>query len=215
MKIQRLSVLLLAGLLLTACGQEKGSVPKENGAAGGLLEQVAGGSTNDNLPEEEMPEPSETIADEENEEASYTLTFTAMTTTGEEFTSDCFADAKLTMINVWATYCNPCLSEMPALGEIAASYDSSEFQLIGIVTDVMEGAASDIEYAQELINETGAAYTHLLLNEALYTNLVGAVDAVPTTFFVNQQGEVLGYVVGAQAKEDWEGLIDELLEENE
>lgn len=150
----------------------------------------------------------------EESEAPYILTFDALTVDGDSFTSDCFADSKLTMINVWATYCSPCLNEMPDLGEIAASYDPAEFQIIGIVCDVStDSDAEDIAYAKSLIEQTGANYTHLLLSESLYSNLVGAVDAVPTTFFVNQSGEVLGYLVGSCSKEDWEDLIHELLAE--
>lgn len=142
----------------------------------------------------------------------YVLEFEAATVDGEKITSECFTDSKLTMINVWATYCSPCLSEMPDLGEIAAAYDKSEFQIMGIVCDVMSDAKeADIQYVKELINTTKADYPHLLLNESLYINLVGAVESVPTTFFVNQKGELLGYVVGAQSKSTWEGIINDLL----
>lgn len=158
----------------------------------------------------------ESIASENKEEDVYVLGFDAMTVDGEKFTSDSFSDSKLTMINVWATYCNPCLSEMPDLGQIAASYKPEEFQLIGIISDVYEGANEDeLEYAKDLIEQTSADYVHLLLGESLYSNLVGGVDSVPTTFFVSQQGEVLGYVVGAQSKEVWEEIINEILAENE
>jgi thiol-disulfide isomerase/thioredoxin len=134
---------------------------------------------------------------------------------GETITSDCFADSKLTMLNVWATYCNPCLREMPDLGELAVSYDSSDFQMLGAISDISVFSEADaIAAAVELIEKTGATtYPHLLLNESLYQNLIGGVDSVPTTFFINNQGELLGYVVGSQSKETWKGLIDELLAE--
>lgn len=147
-------------------------------------------------------------------EEPYIVSFEATTVEGEEITSEIFADSKLTMLNVWATYCNPCLKEMPDLGEIAATYDTAEFQMIGIVSDVAEGAAEeDIEYVKDLIVQTKATYPHIILSESLYINLVGAVEAVPTTFFVNSKGELLGYTVGAQSKEAWEELISQILAE--
>lgn len=160
----------------------------------------------------------ETQSESTGEEAQpYIISFEATTTEGETVTSEMFADSKLTMINVWATYCNPCLSEMPDLGAIATEYDKADFQMIGVVSDVMSDAAQeDIDYANELIAETGAVtYEHLLLNESLYLSFVGAVEAVPTTFFVNQKGELLGYLMGAQAKVTWTSLIDDLLAELE
>ncbi len=147
---------------------------------------------------------------------AYILEFEATTIDGEKITSECFANSKLTMINVWATYCSPCLNEMPDLGKIASAYDAADFQIIGIVCDVEYNAdKSDIEYAKELIKQTKADYPHLLLNESLYSNLVAAVYAVPTTYFVTQEGEVLGYIEGARSKASWEGLINELLADME
>lgn len=156
-----------------------------------------------------------TQASASEEAQPYIISFEATTTEGATVTSDIFADSKLTMINVWATYCNPCLSEMPDLGAIATEYDKADFQMIGVVSDVMSDAAQeDIDYANELIAETGAVtYDHLFLNESLYLSFVGAVEAVPTTFFVNQKGELLGYLMGAQAKVTWTSLIDDLLAE--
>ena len=107
MKI-KIFVLLLAGLLLTGCGREQ--------------------TTESNF----STETSKETASEE----PYIVTFEATTLDGKTITSDTFADSKLTMLNVWATYCNPCLNEMPDLAEIAVAYDSADFQLLGIISDV-------------------------------------------------------------------------------
>lgn len=187
-------------LLLTGCGGQAEAIPGVDNIAGNATIDEAGNVEND-LP-----------AETEAEEEAYVLTFESTTVDGEALTSECFADSKLTMLNVWATYCGPCLEEMPYLGEIAAAYDKSEFQIIGAVSDVQESAKADtIAEAKELITRTGANYTHVLSSESLYTNLLSSVSAVPTTFFINQKGEVLGYMIGAYPKEDWEEIINELL----
>ena len=62
------------------------------------------------------------------------------------------------------------------------------------------------------MEETGAGYPHLLLNESLYTALLTEVSAVPTTFFVDQDGQVLDTVVGAMERSAWEEKINALLE---
>ena len=117
------------------------------------------------------------------------------------------------MVNVWATYCNPCLSEMPGLGELAAEYDSEEFQIIGIISDVQEGASQEMmDLAADLIEQTGADYTHLFLNESLYYALLTDVSAVPTTFFIDENGVILDAVTGAMDKSSWEEKINALLE---
>lgn len=195
----KIAALCLAMGICTGCGTGDSATQEETAEE----ESVA------------IEETTEETTSSEEETEPYIVSFEAITTEGEEFSSECFAQSKVTMINVWATYCNPCLEEMPDLGEIAAAYDSADFQMIGVVCDVMEDAdAEDIDYAKELITQTNAGtYTHLLLGESLYSSFVGAVDAVPTTFFVNQDGELLGYLEGAQSKENWEAIIDGILAE--
>lgn len=141
------------------------------------------------------------------------VSFEAVNTDGETVSSDIFADSRLTMVNVWATYCNPCLVEMPYLGELASEYSSEDFQIIGIVSDVLEGDEAALDTALSLIEETGADYTHLLLNESLYTSMLTGVTAVPTTFFVDSDGQILDTVIGAMEKDAWKEIIDAYLEE--
>lgn len=202
---KRLFILLLAGLLLIGCGGSGSSSDTNNG--GDTSTQQTTNSENVG---------SENASTESTEQQVYAMEFAnAVTADGGTMSSDVFADSKLTMINVWATFCGPCINEMPDLGEIATTYDVAEFQLIGIVADTMEGDEAMLEEAKAIIEETGANYPHLLLNEELYVNLVGASDSVPTTYFFNQDGELLGYLVGAQSKEVWEEIINGLLEEIE
>lgn len=192
----KLIALVLSTILLVGCGSNTDTPSTESGAS---TEPLSGEGTNAGT--EETVEP-------------YVLTFEASTIDGEELTSDCFTDCKLTMVNIWATYCNPCLSEMPALGQLASSYEASDFQIIGVISDISDQSTDEeLETAAGLIAETQANYPHLLLNQSLYNHLVGAVDSVPTTFFINNKGEVLGYVIGAREKESWEAIIDELLAE--
>lgn len=156
-------------------------------------------------------------ADAENEEETAEskeegVVFEGQDVEGNTFSSDVFAESKITMINVWATYCNPCLSEMPGLGELAEEYEPADFQIIGIISDVQEGADDRaLEYVSELIEQTGADYPHLLLNESLYRGLLTEVSAVPTTFFLNEKGEILDVVIGAMKKSAWEEKINTLL----
>lgn len=150
----------------------------------------------------------------EEEPVPEPVVFEALDLEGNTVTSDVFGESKLTMVNVWATYCNPCLQEMPHLGELAGEYDAGTFRLIGVVSDVQEGAGQEtLDAVGDLVAQTGAAYTHLLLNFSLYNGMLADVTAVPTTFFVNEEGIIVGSVVGAMDKASWKEIIDGLLEE--
>lgn len=188
----------LSLILLSGCGKSNGQSVKEDDVAVG---------TEDDQNETESREGEISQAEEvgqENEETGQVV-FEGQDIEGNTVSSSVFANSKITMVNVWATYCNPCLMEMPGLGELANEYDSEDFQLIGIISDVQEGTEEKtLEYAAGLIEQTGADYTHLLLNESLYYGLLTEVTAVPTTFFVDENGKVLDIVVGAMEKSAWE-----------
>lgn len=176
-----LGVVLLSMLLLSGCTKSGAGRPPENSSG---------------------PEASAKSSAEQ-------IVFEGTDLEGSSVSSDIFAQSKLTMVNVWATYCGPCLNEMPYLGELAAEYDAEKFQIIGIVSDVPEG--EDQTLAENLVQQTGANYPHLLLNESIYNALLTDVTVVPTTFFLDQDGVILDTVLGAKEKLAWEETINELL----
>ncbi|RKJ22062.1 TlpA family protein disulfide reductase [bacterium D16-50] len=196
---RKLLACILVAVMLCGCADGMGKKGTENEE--GSIE--AGGEAQKGEDQESVEEP-----------PAEPLVFEGQDLDGNAVTSDIFSQSKLTMINVWATYCNPCLREMPDLGELAGEYDTADFQLIGIVSDVQENGSEDkLEKAVSLVEKTGADYPHLLLNESLYSALVVNVSGVPTTFFVDENGVVLGAVVGSYEKSVWKEIIDGLLEE--
>jgi len=182
------------------------------GCASAGADRETEGSTRQSGGEEQEIQKMEDLTSGEGEDAQ--IVFEGLDMEGNTVSSDIFSQSRLTMINVWATYCNPCLSEMPGLGELAGEYDAADFQLIGIVSDVLAGEDQDMtEYAADLIQRTGANYRHLLLNESLYYALLTDVTAVPTTFFLDENGVILDTVIGARDKAAWKEKIDAFLEE--
>lgn len=190
---------MLSAAVLSGCGTAPGDTAGQGGSAQGTAEQGTGSSQ---------------LSDQE--ELKDQVIFEGIDIEGNEVSSDVFAQSKLTMVNVWATYCNPCLSEMPILGELASEYDAEDFQLIGIISDVQEKATQkELDKAANLIEQTNADYSHLLLNESVYYALLTEVVAVPTTFFIDEEGVVLDVVIGAMDKVTWKEKIDGLLDKQQ
>lgn len=197
----RLIACVMVMLFVAGCGAKQGT-------ESGKEQQEA-----DVEAESESQQIAETNESQSETEQPVGISFEGQDIEGNSVTESVLSGSKLTMINVWATYCNPCLREMPDLGELAGEYDPKDFQIIGIISDVQEGAdGAAIGYAADLIIQTGADYTHLLLNRSIYDALLTNVTAVPTTFFVDENGEVLDAVVGAMKKSAWEEKINALLE---
>lgn len=214
-----LAGLLLTGSLLTACGTSAGnsqiSSPDSSGQtvqetespAKAQEETASGGQENTS---------EETTASEDQADAEGILSsFTATDLEGNEVDQSVLADYDLTVINVWATFCGPCIQEMPALGELADEYQDKGVQIIGLVSDVLNADGSlsqdQIDTAKDIVEETGADYLHLLPSQDLY-GILAQISAVPTTFFVDSQGRQVGQAyVQAMSKSQWEEVLKETL----
>ena len=125
---------------------------------------------------------------------------------------------KLTMVNAWATFCGPCINEMPDLEKISKEYADKGFQIVGFPIDVVVNAdgtyANDgtFEEAEKVIKDTGVTYTNILLSDSLIESELGEVYTIPTTYFLDENGKQIGDVyVGSKSYDDWCSIIDSLL----
>lgn len=139
--------------------------------------------------------------------------FKTRTLNGDDADQEIFSQSKLTMVNVWATFCGPCINEMPDLGEISRAYDSSRFQIVGLISDVTE---PEDESALEIVEATQADYTHLTASEDLMNGVLRKINVVPTTIFVDRDGiQVGGVYTGSKSQSSWEHIIEQNLQEVE
>ena len=102
-----------------------------------------------------------------------------------------FAGHKVTMINIWATWCQPCEREMPAIEEIAADYAEDGCQIIGICDDA---SSSNIATVKSLLSGRGVTYLNLKPPAGM-ENIFGNY-AYPNSFFVDSEGNFLVRSVG-------------------
>ncbi len=128
-----------------------------------------------------------------------------------------FQGKKITMINIWATFCGPCINEMPDLGEISREYADKGFQIIGIPVDVTDYYGniddSQVSLAKEIIDETGADYLHIMPSDSLNSAKLQFVTSVPETIFVDENGCQIGEsYIGSRSEEQWLAIIDGLME---
>lgn len=196
--------LLLALLLLAALA---GCDTGQSGASEPGAEEPAGNGTGDADSVVYPPADGSLLGD-----------FSTMDLAQNSVTQDLFAQADLTMINVWATYCGPCLNEMPDLGALHAEYKNHGFQVAGIVIDVLNRDGSynedQLDLARDIVADTGAHYIHILPAPGTLDMLLRSVYAVPTTYFVDSEGKQVGEIyIGSKSKADWQAVIDDLLAE--
>lgn len=126
----------------------------------------------------------------------------------EEF----YKEKPLTLVNVWGTFCGPCKEEMPDLGKLYEDY-KDKVNFLGVVVDTNVSMDTNVEEAQQIIKDSGVNYKNIMPNPTTEDTLVN-ITAMPTTFFVNSDGKVLGGFVGKADKDSLAATIDKLLEEN-
>ena len=108
---------------------------------------------------------------------------------------DLFAGHKVTMINIWATWCGPCRNELARLEMMNQTISESGCQIIGICDDAPEGD-DVIEKAKKLLEERGVQYVNIQQTQEIKSQLPPL--AYPTTYFVDSEGKILTEpVVGA------------------
>lgn len=123
--------------------------------------------------------------------------FTVQDIYGNEYTQDLFSQKDLTVVNIWGTFCGPCVNEMPELGQWSREMPDN-VQIIGLVSDVYGPEDTfNMETARQIAETTGADFPHLIPYPGLET-LLGISQYVPTTVFVDREGKIVGEpVVGA------------------
>lgn len=142
--------------------------------------------------------------------------FTTQDIHGNSYTEALFAENELTMVNLFATWCSPCIREIPELEQLRNNLADQGFGLIGVVLDGADPNGNPdpkaIEKAEELAQKTGASYPFLLPDSTVMNGRLMGVEAVPETFFVDREGNIVGEVyLGARNLEDWTAIVEKEL----
>lgn len=143
--------------------------------------------------------------------------FTMQDIDGETYTEALFAEHELTMVNLFATWCSPCIREIPELEQLHHDLADQGFGLIGVVLDGADPTGTPdpkaIEKAKELAEKTGASYPFLLPDSSAMNGRLIGVDSVPESFFVDREGNIVGEVyLGARSLEDWTAVVQQELQ---
>lgn len=123
--------------------------------------------------------------------------FSATDLDGNTITESIFSEKDLTVLNIWGTFCGPCIGEMPELGEWAKEMPEN-VQLLGLIIDI--NGEEDTEHrdlAVDITQQSGVDFPNLIAN-ADFAPILKDVIGVPTTLFIDGEGNLVGDpVIGA------------------
>ncbi len=133
--------------------------------------------------------------------------FTAKTVSGEDISSDLFKDSKLTVVNVWGSWCGPCVQEIPELQKLYESMKDKDVNVIGLAQD----AGTDLDAVKEIIDKNKVTYQNIV-PEGATEDFVMNLMAFPTTFFVDSDRNIVGVIQGGRNLEAFTAAVEGVLE---
>jgi thiol-disulfide isomerase/thioredoxin len=107
---------------------------------------------------------------------------------------------KWVLVNFWATWCPPCLEEIP---DLVALHENKKNKLVvlGVAMDYKD-PKQVLQYADQMM----VSYP-IILGDQKMAAQIGAIPGLPTTYLYNPEGKVVAYNVGALTKDAVERYI--------
>nr|WP_160056479.1 TlpA disulfide reductase family protein [Shewanella litoralis] len=102
---------------------------------------------------------------------------------------------KVVVVNLWATWCPPCVRELPALHRLTQALNAEQFALLPISID------ADSAVVKPFLVELGLPSFNSYFDPQQELRDVFPLDTIPATFILNEQGELVAYV---RSYVDWD-----------
>jgi cytochrome c-type biogenesis protein len=124
---------------------------------------------------------------------------------------------KVVFLNFWASWCKPCQREMPDIEELYMKYNlnQNEIVFLGVVNPKSKEYPNNAdEKKDDILAFLGKNnYTFpTVFDETGEISMNYFISAFPTTFMINREGNVVGYIPGMMTKDIMESVIEQTLE---
>jgi len=120
---------------------------------------------------------------------------------------------KVLVINVWATWCVPCVEEMPDLVKLTDSYESENVQFLGISIDYPKEIQSKILPFIKKNEINFSIYVNDFKNDEALINFLNKEwsGAIPATFIYDKEGIQKEFILGKHSFDDFKNAIEQVL----
>ena len=132
--------------------------------------------------------------------------FKAKTVTGEDISSDIFKESKLTVVNVWGSWCGPCVAEIPELQKLYENMKDKGVNVVGLAQD----AGTDMDAVKDIIEKNKVTYQNVV-PEGSVTDFVMSIQAFPSTFLVDSEGNIVDKIQGGRDLEAFTKAVEDAL----
>ena len=135
---------------------------------------------------------------------------------GKTYTEKVFSDYDLTLVNVFTTWCSPCVKEIPELQELYKEMKGKGVGVAGVVLDTTDEKGNQDEEAVKkagiLQEKTKAEYPFLMPDTTMMNGRLQGISAFPETFFVDKDGNIVGDTyTGSHTLDEWKEIVEKEL----
>lgn len=122
---------------------------------------------------------------------------------------------KTVFLNFWATWCPPCRSEMPDIQELYETYDQEGEEALIVLGVAAPGWGQETSQQGivDFLEENGYDYPVLMDTTGEQFSTYG-ISALPTTYMIDREGNIFGYVSGMMSMEMMESAIEQTMTGN-
>ena len=136
---------------------------------------------------------------------------------GKDYTEKVFSDYDLTLVNIFTTWCSPCVNEIPELEKLYKEMKEKGVGVVGVVLDTVgdDGKQDDatVKKAGVLQEKTKASYPFLIPDSTMMNGRLNGISAFPETFFVDKEGNIVGETYsGSHTLDEWKEIVEKELE---
>lgn len=138
--------------------------------------------------------------------------FTTNDIDGNEVTESIFANKDLTVVNIWGTFCGPCINEMPELGAWEKELPDN-VQIVGLIVDISStDDETQIAAAKQITEKADVGFVNLIGGNGAFDELIGSIVGVPTTIFVDKSGNIIGEIIVGADVDRYKSFVNKYVE---
>lgn len=135
---------------------------------------------------------------------------------GKTYTEEVFSDYDLTLVNIFTTWCSPCVQEIPELQKLYEEMKEKGVGVAGVVLDAADENGNPdedtVKKAGILQEKTKAEYPFLIPDSTMLNGRLKGINAFPETFFVDKNGNIVGDTyTGSHSLDEWKEIVEKEL----
>ena len=121
-----------------------------------------------------------------------------------------YTRGKVVFLNFWGTWCPPCRAEIPAIIEISKEFKNKDLVVVGVALE--KNPATAVDGVKAFAQKAGIDYINVVDLKRDLDQAYGGISGVPTSYFIDKNGNIKDMVVGSKHKAEFMKIINKIMQ---